>query len=542
MAAPRARQQSVVIDLVSSDDEEGGVNLLRPRQNQQPLQPQPPQDPRSQRQPSPFGLPLDDAAAADNNHGLNDYAWGVPGAFPIPVAPRMRSPLQEAPRVRGGEYITIDGEEIFFPDSPEPQAHIPDDVPHQDPRPQANFDEDVAFMLDEQNFTVDTCLQRVLAIFPDINHEHVRKLYADFDADEALQSLSGSSRFENIVEKLVSGENYPKEERNKPKKKRKRENEEDEASTKRWEGPARDTAPVYCKGATSAIIKADFPDVSQSMISNLLATHKHLYQTYVAVANERDTADGNKKWRGKPARMPQSPEDLARNTGYKPLLDELLAARKRVNEIRAERVADRARRQVEEQNLQQAIAAGETAECQACFEDLPMNRQIHCNGDTAHFTCFECAEMYIKSEVGESRCRVLCTAGCGAGFAHAQLQLLSNKQLLEKLAQLQQEKDIREAGLDNLEECPFCDYKLIMPPVEEDFEFRCANPDCEQVSCRRCKAISHIPRTCEENAKDNKLNTRHKIEEAMTAAMIRSCNKCKKQFIKDFGCNKMVRR
>ncbi|EME40892.1 hypothetical protein DOTSEDRAFT_74447 [Dothistroma septosporum NZE10] len=186
------------------------------------------------------------------------------------------------------------------------------------------------------------------------------------------------------------------------------------------------------------------------------------------------------------------------------------------------------------------MAAGETAECQACFEDLPMNRQIHCNGNAAHFTCFDCAATYIRSEVGQSRCRVLCTAGCGAGFARAQLQLLSDKSLFDRLEQLQQEKEIRDAGLDNLEECPFCEYKAILPPVEEDFEFRCANPECEKVSCRRCKAVSHIPLSCEEHAKDNKLNTRHKIEEAMTAALIRSCNKCKKQFIKDHGCNKMT--
>jgi len=118
--------------------------------------------------------------------------------------------------------------------------------------------------------------------------------------------------------------------------------------------------------------------------------------------------------------------------------------------------------------------------------------------------------------------------------------LLSDKQTLAKLAQLQQEKDIRDADMDDLEECPFCDYKAIMPPVEENFEFRCANPECERTSCRRCKAISHIPVSCEQHAKDNKVNSRHIVEEAMTAALVRSCNKCKKQFIKDHGCNKMT--
>jgi hypothetical protein len=169
-----------------------------------------------------------------------------------------------------------------------------------------------------------------------------------------------------------------------------------------------------------------------------------------------------------------------------------------------------------------------------------MNRQVHCHGDEPHYTCFSCIETYIKTEIGDSRCRVLCTAGCGAGFEPAQLNLLADKKLLKKLADLQQEKDIRDAGLDDLEECPFCDYKAIMPPIEENFEFTCANPECEKVSCRRCKFTTHIPMSCEQYAKEKNANSRHTIEEAMTAAMVRSCNKCKKQFIKDFGCNKMT--
>ncbi|CAK3930414.1 Hypothetical predicted protein [Lecanosticta acicola] len=526
MASDAARQQQIVIDLVSDEEEDGSVHEVPlPLQNQPPPMQWPPARP----------APRPEERAAQVNM-LQDYDFGMPGDFPQDLLNNMPAP-QGAPvdQSNGGEWLEIDGEHIFIPDDiPEPRTQAMGLAP---PANQPSLDADMAEMLDS-DFTADVCLQRVLAIFPDINHEHVHKLYSDFDHDTSLQSLSGRSRLENIIEKLISGESYPKQDKGKQKK-RKREDDED-GMVERWEAPTREAAPAQCKGAITAIIKADFPEVAQNMISQFLATHKHLYQTYVAVANARDTSDGRKKWLGKPSKANASPEDIARNSGHEPLLDELEAARKRVQTVRAKRVEDQAKKRVEEENLRIATDAGETAECQACFEDLPMNRQIHCNGDTAHFTCFECAETYIKSEVGESRCRVLCTAGCGAGFAHAQLQLLADKPLLEKLSQLQQEKDIRDAGLDDLEECPFCDYKAILPPVDVDFEFRCANPECEKVSCRRCKAISHVPQSCEEHAKDNKLNTRHKIEEAMTAAMIRSCNKCKKHFIKDYGCNKMT--
>lgn len=383
-------------------------------------------------------------------------------------------------------------------------------------------------------FTVDECLQHVLAIFPDVSHEHVHQLYQDIES-----LVPGPERVENIVNKLLSAESYPKRDKGKQKK-RKRDEEMEEAERKRWEGPEREAEPNHLKGTISSMLKAEFPEATHNLISELMQTHRHLYPTYVALAKSKDRND-TVGWKGRaPKGRLASADTIALNSGWDPLYDELRAARKQVERTRADRRADDAKKQAEQENLQRAIEAGETAECQACFEELPMNRQIHCNGDIAHFTCFDCAETYIKSEVGDSRCSVLCTAGCGSGFAHAQLHRLADKQLLSKLEQLQQEKDIREAGLDDLEECPFCDFKMVVPPLEEDFEFRCMNSLCEKTSCRRCRSISHVPQSCEEYAKDNKLSTRHKIEEAMTAAMIRSCNKCKKQFIKEYGCNKMV--
>jgi len=96
------------------------------------------------------------------------------------------------------------------------------------------------------------------------------------------------------------------------------------------------------------------------------------------------------------------------------------------------------------------------------------------------------------------------------------------------------------AGIENLESCPFCPYAAEYPPVEVNKEFRCEAPDCERVSCRLCKLESHIPKSCEEFAKENGLSIRRQIEEAMSAALIRKCNKCGTPFVKEEGCNKMT--
>jgi TRIAD3 protein (E3 ubiquitin-protein ligase RNF216) len=104
----------------------------------------------------------------------------------------------------------------------------------------------------------------------------------------------------------------------------------------------------------------------------------------------------------------------------------------------------------------------------------------------------------------------------------------------------EQEANLRMAGIENLASCPFCPYAAEYPPVEVDKEFRCEAPECERVSCRLCKLESHIPKSCEEHAREVGLSVRRQIEEAMSEALIRKCNKCGTPFVKEEGCNKMT--
>ncbi|KAI7547385.1 hypothetical protein KC331_g5050 [Hortaea werneckii] len=503
MAAITAAEFPEVIDLVSDDSDEAGSS--------------PPHERRRKT------LDFDDAG---NLTPLAEAPFYEPFESAATSSSSRRRPNEE---VKGEIIVLSDGEEVFIIDDEDPTERA------ETVGMLSTFDTPV-FAAPEQEITFEQCLQFVLEIFPDVSHEHVLQLYESFEA------VSGRTKRNNIIEKLVSDPTYPKQEKQ-TQKKRKRAASTDDSDAQRWEKQEREVAPSYLKGTMQAILKVEYPEMTVKYINETFALEKHLYQAYVALAAAKDNPDPLKRKlnKGRPSvRHFTTADAMATNSGWPPLVEELAAARRCVQGIRAKKILEDEKKKEEAENLRLAMERGETAECSACFDDLPMNRQVHCDGLTAHFTCYDCITAYIKSEVGESRCRLLCPAGCGAGFAPNQLNLLEDKRLLEKFAELEQEKAIRDAGLKDLEECPFCDYKAILPPIEEDFEFRCANPECEQVSCRRCKSISHIPMSCEQYAKENRISSRHKIEEAMTAAMIRSCNRCKKHFIKEYGCNKMT--
>ena len=131
-------------------------------------------------------------------------------------------------------------------------------------------------------------------------------------------------------------------------------------------------------------------------------------------------------------------------------------------------------------------------------------------------------------------------SGCSAIFSRRQLQRFLSERNFAKLESLQQDEDVQAAGLDGLHECPFCNFKAIPPPIEEDREFRCMNEECSRVSCRLCDKVTHVPMSCEEAKRDHVVDAQHALEEARTEAMVRKCNKCGTRFVKDEGCNKMA--
>lgn len=155
--------------------------------------------------------------------------------------------------------------------------------------------------------------------------------------------------------------------------------------------------------------------------------------------------------------------------------------------------------------------------------------------------CNHCIKQKAEIQAGSMQYELKCfdTSGCQAPFSSKLIRKVIGDKLMKRLEDLQQQDEIAKASIDGLEECPFCDFKAICPPVEQNKEFTCLNSDCEKVSCRLCKEETHIPQTCEEAKKERGLEVRHAVEEAMTAALIRKCPKCGLAIVKEDGCNKL---
>ncbi|KAI1409196.1 hypothetical protein F5Y13DRAFT_96534 [Hypoxylon sp. FL1857] len=297
------------------------------------------------------------------------------------------------------------------------------------------------------------------------------------------------------------------------------------------------------------LICISFPRIPAITIRNYMLQNKQsVFEAYTAIDEAvRNWNDADPPWKEKktlskkmadftPDQVPNL--DMARfSLEEQAAITELGAAR----ELKSIKDAKLVAEAEEEHNFNREKSMGQIAECGCCFDEFALNRMVQCNGEEVHWFCRGCMRRQAETNIGLSKHELTCMSmdGCSAGFSLAQRNLFLDKKSRVALERIEQEAVLRMAGIENLETCPFCPYAAEYPPVEIDKEFRCVNPGCEKVSCRLCRKETHIPKTCAESTADHGLDARHILEEAMSAALIRTCNKCKNPFLKVDGCNKV---
>ncbi|KAF5600642.1 RING finger (TRIAD), partial [Fusarium pseudoanthophilum] len=416
----------------------------------------------------------------------------------------------------------------------------------------------------------DTCVQQVTALFPDICLEYVKTIAGPL-------SFVPHDVINHLLDLQESGQVYQKA---KPPKqaigKRKRTSEgqddddedEDEDEVEKLQNRLSEAKRKYSnleaqviapKSAQMSTIKqmiaGEFPLVPVKVIQQTLSENgNRLFPTFNIISTALNEASDHRPLPWKLKKTPSVPVPRYKRERIeasiqacpddweKDLMKELEAARLLQSDVAEKRQAEALAEEAERMNLEEADARGEVTECGCCFADTPWNRLVYCKGDDRHAFCINCARRHAETQIGLSKFDLECMSmiGCTAGFSHSERQKFLNKKLTAAIDRIEQEAILRMAKLPNLANCPFCHYAEEYPPVDVDREFRCRNDECKITSCRLCKYETHIPNTCQEAAIERGVDLRREVEEAMSKALIRKCNKCSTPFIKEEGCNKMT--
>ncbi|KAI0048273.1 hypothetical protein FA95DRAFT_1558166 [Auriscalpium vulgare] len=283
-------------------------------------------------------------------------------------------------------------------------------------------------------------------------------------------------------------------------------------------------------------LRLDFPLIQRDHISETLAMHEGFYAPTHLFLMKEDTAvesttqlQSTAKRKGKGKAKPELQDD------------EFDREREWLLEKLREDTTERDQKLAEEINEQEYEDTGDGIECGCCFATYAFDKMIQC--PEAHLFCGSCVTTYASTRLGEQKPDLPCmdASGCKLNFPDSELRRILPVKLLGLYERVRQRRDLEAAALEGLEECPFCEYRVVMDvDIEVDKLFRCQNEECGKVSCRKCKKEDHLPKSCEEVEEDKKLDGKHAVEEAMTRALMRNCPKCQKAFIKEYGCNKMT--
>lgn len=297
-----------------------------------------------------------------------------------------------------------------------------------------------------------------------------------------------------------------------------------------------------------SLLRDEFDRLPVWFIKNTVKSKKRLRDAYMDLADA--TAAGNPQLESSRVRKRAKASNVlhpeSHDAEIRAVCSELAAVREEREKKDAEAAAVAHALSEEMENEQESRAAGEIRDCACCFGETPNNRMGYCRSEDPHYFCLNCIKMNAETEIGNNKCRPKCMdmSGCQAEFPDHFLRRSLEEKTFDRLIRNQRNEDLKKLGVDGIEECPFCDSVKECHPIEVDREFRCEDPGCGRTSCRLCHNDAHTPFSCDEakerRSKENRLHARHMVEEAMTSALVRSCNKCNTPFVKIEGCNKMT--
>ncbi|KAF9506192.1 hypothetical protein BS47DRAFT_1399698 [Hydnum rufescens UP504] len=371
---------------------------------------------------------------------------------------------------------------------------------------------------------IDRIVAQVLEIIPDVSPPHAlslaQKYYSDYQ----------STTHETIVHALLEDPNYPKSERGK--RKRAADDEGGQGKGKAKEPKidyfSKDRPFTGGHAYMSLSMANDYPFIPIPHIRRVLLNSNHLYVPAFYQLRADCAADHP------PFKRKAQASHLMKHKGAE-LYDEAFETERiwltRRLQEESEEADEKFAAQIEEEELEKSEAEEGrfrvtftsyrttwfNALTRICFVKLARGDPLKKLLGTGRLSSFVWTNRVAKST-----------------FINPKLNVIFPPRLMGLWERIKQEKAISQAQIEGLESCPFCSYSVVIENEQERL-FRCESEECGIVSCRACKKEDHLPKTCKEMEADKKLDAKHYVEEAMTAALTRRCPKCKHPFIKTEG-------
>lgn len=398
------------------------------------------------------------------------------------------------------------------------QKAFPDFVDRMQPVG-ATRDEPIAVDAEEVDPNLeDHYLSHVLEVVPDVLPSHALELVRKHIPDY------GSEVANNVVHMLFEDPSYPKIEQNKGKRKR----DADEAvaappikivktvdygSTERpfTGGPYYYQMALVCTKFNSIRrfsyispqdqLSLDFPYIPKPYVRQVLSLHRNFYAPAYLRLRE-DMKRPSPPFKAKATASRAQSKMIYHDDEYK-LEREWLLQKLRSETEQPEAGPSNDPAPNDDGECEDGI------ECGCCFSSyefvssdiltsllqnliysrIPIqDRMVQC--PEAHLFCVTCMTSYVSDRLGQRDPEIKCMdqSGCKLLFSDIELKRFLPEKLWSLYERVKQTKEIEAAGLDGLEDCPFCDFKLVIENDEEKL-FRCQNEECRVVSCRACKKV-----------------------------------------------------
>lgn len=165
--------------------------------------------------------------------------------------------------------------------------------------------------------------------------------------------------------------------------------------------------------------------------------------------------------------------------------------------------------------------------CNCCFDDeININNAVVCSKD--HVACTDCISRAVKIAVGENSVVRCFTGTCDEVFPDNIISRAFpfDETIKTAYGVILQRHSMKEASLDNLYACPFCDNEVIIED-QRALNFRCNG--CSKESCRNCRQLRH----------DGDCLEIHSREEMETEKFILRCL-CGVALVRGDACNKLT--